>query len=296
MTNRFLLFNRLFHAVFALFLLLSAGCVKPKVFRAEQSARTRSEARETVLNRELTDRKKESATLISQVEDLARQLGAKEKEVEGLELELSTRTQRSDESTSKLATAKLNLEKEVDQLKMELSRRKKSVDRYLGRLNARKLHLDSLEQSIRLAYASLATDKPDIRQENEAVVLVFSDKSLFDATGMQPSAAARTTLGPLTAVLAMRPELDVAVEAHTDNVLPKDKTVKDTWDWSLMRAVQVVRFLIRDFNLNANQFTPVGKGEYYPIASNATPDGRMRNRRTVMRIQPVLPLLLPLEE
>ena len=47
--------------------------------------------------------------------------------------------------------------------------------------------------------------------------------------------------------------------------------------------------LIRDFNVNANQLTPIGKGEFYPITSNETPDGRQKNRRTVVVLRPVLP-------
>ena len=46
---------------------------------------------------------------------------------------------------------------------------------------------------------------------------------------------------------------------------------------------------IRDFNVNANQLTPIGKGEFYPITSNETPDGRQKNRRTVVVLRPVLP-------
>ena len=74
-----------------------------------------------------------------------------------------------------------------------------------------------------------------------------------------------------------------------DNTLPKGaKNMDDTWDWSLIRAVNVTRLLIRDFNINANQLTPVAKGEYYPVTSNETAEGRLRNRRTVLAIFPPL--------
>ncbi|MCK6694482.1 MAG: hypothetical protein L6Q97_20590 [Thermoanaerobaculia bacterium] len=50
-----------------------------------------------------------------------------------------------------------------------------------------------------------------------------------------------------------------------------------------------MRLLIRDFNINANQLTPVAKGEFYPLTSNETAEGRQRNRRTVFVIYPSLP-------
>jgi len=69
----------------------------------------------------------------------------------------------------------------------------------------------------------------------------------------------------------------------------KEKTIKDTWDWSLQHATNVVRMLIREFNTNANQLMPVARGEFYPMTSNETPEGRSKNRRTVMVFKLVLP-------
>ncbi len=76
---------------------------------------------------------------------------------------------------------------------------------------------------------------------------------------------------------------------HTDNSLPKDKTLQDTWDWSLRRAANVARMLVSDYNVNANQLTPVAKGEFYPITSNESAEGRQKNRRTEIVLHPVAP-------
>ncbi|MEZ4919872.1 MAG: OmpA family protein [Saprospiraceae bacterium] len=78
----------------------------------------------------------------------------------------------------------------------------------------------------------------------------------------------------------MRPEINVLIEAHTDNKLPKSKTIEDSWDWSQQRATNILRILVTEYNVNANQLTPVGKGEFYPITSNETAEGRQANRRT----------------
>jgi chemotaxis protein MotB len=100
----------------------------------------------------------------------------------------------------------------------------------------------------------------------------------------------------LAEYLAARPSLDVDLVAYTDNSLPtKEKSLKDTWDWSLQRATNLVRILIRDFNTNANQLTPVGRGEFYPVTSNETPEGRAKNRRTVVVFRPVLPAVPPID-
>ncbi|MEZ4892310.1 MAG: hypothetical protein R2778_04760 [Saprospiraceae bacterium] len=59
---------------------------------------------------------------------------------------------------------------------------------------------------------------------------------------------------------------------------------------SFQRATNVVRALIGEFNVNANQLTPVGR-EFYPLTSNETAEGRMKNRRTVVAFRPRLPYL-----
>jgi chemotaxis protein MotB len=129
-----------------------------------------------------------------------------------------------------------------------------------------------------------------VQTSGDQVLLTLPDAALFETGGLAISAKGKELLQPLAEMLAARPSLTVEMQAFTDNVLPpKEKTLKDTWDWSLLRATNVVRMLIRDYNVNANQLTPVGKGEFYPVVSNETPDGRQKNRRTIAVIKPVLP-------
>ena len=58
--------------IFTLLSFLTFACVKPKIYRAELSAREAAEARESVLAKELGDRKQETAQLTKQVGDLNR--------------------------------------------------------------------------------------------------------------------------------------------------------------------------------------------------------------------------------
>ncbi|WP_072292984.1 OmpA family protein [Nitrosovibrio sp. Nv17] len=60
------------------------------------------------------------------------------------------------------------------------------------------------------------------------------------------------------------------------------------WELSVMRASSVVRLLI-DHGLEATRLTALGHGEYHPLASNETVEGRMRNRRVTVLILPAPP-------
>jgi len=276
-------------------LLLSAlslslfSCVQNKKYQAELVARSQSEAREKLLTTELHDRKTETASLTKNIADVNRQLGTQDKTISDLNKELNSRTQLLGESSNKLAAEIGKLETELTQERALVAKKAAIQQKVLSAQQERQKILLELQETLNKAYpaATLATTSI----EGDAVALVLPDKGMFDATGVAVSAQGKGLLKPLADLLATRPELDVDVITYTDNVLPKDKTIKDTWDWSLMRATNLVRMLIRDYNTNANQLTPIGRGEFYPVTSNETAEGRVKNRRSVMVIRPVLPVV-----
>jgi chemotaxis protein MotB len=68
---------------------------------------------------------------------------------------------------------------------------------------------------------------------------------------------------------------------YTDNV-PVAKSLQGTyptnWELSVARATTVVRFL-QDSGVPPERMIASGRGEYDPVASNDTPEGRQKNRR-----------------
>lgn len=262
-----------------------AACVSTGKYRREADQRNACEAREKVLVQEVLGRRKETGDLVKQVGDLNRNLGNQDAEIRNLKQELTARTQSMGESSSKLLADKSALEKELAGKKAQLEQRENTLRIISMAQKKRQADLNEIRDALARAYTSGAT----LELTEQAVLLTLSDQSLFDKNGVAVSTAGRNLLQPLADILANRPELSVEVRAYTDNTLPKGvKNMDDTWDWSLIRAVNVTRLLVRDFNINANQLTPVAKGEYYPVTSNETAEGRLRNRRTVLAIFPPL--------
>ena len=64
--------------------------------------------------------------------------------------------------------------------------------------------------------------------------------------------------------------------------------MKDNWDLSVGRATSVVRVLQNDFEINPNRLIAAGRGEYVPLESNDSAEGRSINRRTRIVILPKL--------
>jgi len=273
---------------------LLAGCVSSKVHRAEMLERTNCEAREKILVQEVLERRKETGDLVKQIGDLNRNLGTQDAEIKSLKQELTLRTQSMGESSTKLLAEKNTLEQELAGIKAQLAQRNATLGNIGAVQKTRQNTLNDLRKTLAAGYPSATGATLDVVEQ--AVLLTLPDQGLFDKNGVAISTAGRALLRPVAEVLASRPELAVEVLAYTDNAVPKAlKNIDDTWDWSLVRAAGVTRTLIRDFNINANQLTPVGKGEYYPITSNETAEGRQRNRRTVLVIYPPLAKIPPAE-
>ena len=73
--------------------------------------------------------------------------------------------------------------------------------------------------------------------------------------------------------------LQINVRGHTDNVPPgANSPFRDNWELSTARAVSVVKELVKD-GVDPKRLSACGNSEYKPIATNATPEGRAKNRR-----------------
>ena len=93
----------------------------------------------------------------------------------------------------------------------------------------------------------------------------------------------------VAAVLKNQPDIEFMVEGHTDNVAYKGAgNLQDNWDLSVMRATSVVRILQNQYGLDPAKMAAAGRGEYKPVASNDTAEGRSQNRRTRIVILPQL--------
>jgi len=76
----------------------------------------------------------------------------------------------------------------------------------------------------------------------------------------------------------------IIVEGHTDNVPIRNDEYESNWDLSFHRAYSVVKYLMKRWNFEPTQLSALGYGEYHPIATNDTAEGRERNRRIEVNI------------
>lgn len=80
----------------------------------------------------------------------------------------------------------------------------------------------------------------------------------------------------------------IQVEGHTDNVPISNAMFPSNWELSAVRASSVVRLFI-DSGIDEKRMVAMGHAANEPVASNETPEGRMRNRRVQLMILSGLP-------
>ena len=95
------------------------------------------------------------------------------------------------------------------------------------------------------------------------------------------------------AIRTRYPNSIIIVAGHTDNVnLIKGSPFRDNQQLSQARAQAVVNYLVRN-GMDMNKLTVVGYGDTKPIATNATPEGRARNRRVELVVSGIMEATAP---
>lgn len=78
---------------------------------------------------------------------------------------------------------------------------------------------------------------------------------------------------------------DIVVEGHTDDQRISNEYYDSNWELSTSRATSVARLLIDKYGLPPERMGAIGYGEYRPVASNGTAEGRAKNRRVVFFVK-----------
>lgn len=96
----------------------------------------------------------------------------------------------------------------------------------------------------------------------------------------------------LKEISKMFKELDnnIKIEGHTDNVPIHNSKYRSNWDLSVMRAINVMNYIIGCEDLNPAKFFIQGYGEYAPKTDNTTDEGRAQNRRVEISVLRKYPL------
>ncbi|HEY4539044.1 MAG TPA: flagellar motor protein MotB [Faecalibacter sp.] len=128
----------------------------------------------------------------------------------------------------------------------------------------------------------------DVQVLKGVVYISLSDNMLYKSGSYEISPAAGETLRKIAKIINDYKDYDVLIEGNTDNVPISKTNIRNNWDLSALRASSVVQALQNQFGVDGKRMTAGGRGEYNPLTSNASEEGRSKNRRTQIIILPKL--------
>lgn len=116
-----------------------------------------------------------------------------------------------------------------------------------------------------------------VKQNKLWVEIEMNSKILFSSADSELEEEAFPALKALANVLNKLPN-SIDVEGHTDNVPINNELFPSNWELSAARAASVVH-LFTSYGVNPKRLSSIGYAEFRPVTSNATAEGRVRNRR-----------------
>ncbi len=122
----------------------------------------------------------------------------------------------------------------------------------------------------------------DVKVLKGVVYISLADNMLYKSGSYEISPAAGETLSKIAKIINDYKDYDVLIEGNTDNVPISN------WDLSTLRASSVVQALQNQYGVDGKRLTAGGRGEFNPLTTNATAEGKSKNRRTQIIILPKL--------
>ncbi len=158
-----------------------------------------------------------------------------------------------------------------------------------GIIAAKEAQMSTLKNAISAALTNFEGNGLTVEQRDGKVYVSMENKLLFESGSWDVNTRGKEAVVELGKVLGNNKEIAVLIEGHTDNVpYGENGLIKNNWDLSTKRATAIVNILTENNNIPKENLTAAGRGEYAPIASNATSDGKAKNRRIEVVLTPKL--------
>lgn len=151
-----------------------------------------------------------------------------------------------------------------------------------------KEHMTTIARELLRAMAPLVSQgKVRVTQTKRGVSVEINASVLFAPGEAKLSPQSEKTLRAVAEVLA-KVDNNLQIEGHTDNVPINTPMFPSNWELSSVRASSVVRLFLES-GIEEKRMVAMGHAANEPVASNDTPEGRMRNRRVQLMILSGLP-------
>ena len=265
--------------------LLFTSCVSSKKFKKSQADYAQLQTRYVTLEGTLADCNNQKAVLEREKADLNKRITDLNKEIENIK-------QNYTQAVMQLENLSVISKQQAESIKQSLQNIG-AKDAYIQTLQQQMAYKDSLNMvlvmNLKGAIGNIEDEDINIKVDKGVVYIDISDKLLFKSGSYDVTDRAKEVLGKVALVLKNQPDIEFMVEGHTDNVpFRGNASLIDNWDLSVKRATAIVRLLQKQYGLDPAKMAAAGRGEYHPVGTNDTKEGKALNRRTRIVILPQL--------
>jgi chemotaxis protein MotB len=293
-----------------LILALSTSCVSKKIYNdletkySDLKKENRSIADENselkkAKNQLELDRDKLVKDLASAKDDLAKQKGdlaAAQNKFKVLQDSYNALEKNSNDALEKNMNKNRDLLAELEAKSKKLAEEQARLDKTASRLNeleamiaAKEDAMRKLKETLSKALNGFEGKGLTVEQKNGKVYVSMENKLLFNSGSWAVGSEGRKAVVELGKVLGDNPDLSVLIEGHTDDdPYAGSGPIANNWDLSTKRATAIVAILSENAKINKQKLTAAGRSEFSPLASNATPEGKAKNRRIEIILTPRL--------
>ena len=149
-----------------------------------------------------------------------------------------------------------------------------------------KQDLERIERALAQSLANeVKSGAVSLTMERSGLVITLHESGFFASGSATPDPRASSTLRQIAASLSGSP-YDVRVEGHTDNVPMHSALFNSNWDLSAARATAIGQLMLALNAIAPERLSVAGYGEFHPVASNDTQEGRAQNRRVDLVVMP----------
>lgn len=163
----------------------------------------------------------------------------------------------------------------------------KRLEDLAGKLEAEKLgKAEGFAEEIEGAFEENNMDSDvEVNFTSQYVELVLNGSLLFESGTDNIKQESKTLLSKVGNILLKYDDCLIEIIGHTDNVpVPKYLEYSSNLELSCARAIAVAEYLNKQNGISMTMMKPSGRGEYEPVASNETSEGRAQNRRVEIKI------------
>ncbi len=185
-------------------------------------------------------------------------------------------------------------QKELNDKEKALQDREKKLEELRSEMTAQRDAVYNLKREVCDALKCFSPDELNVELRDGKLYVSLSDKLLFPSGSDALNERGKEAIQMLADVLKGS-DMEIMIEGHTDSIPINTSKYKDNWDLSVHRATAVSRMMIEK-GIVPQRILSCGRGEYHPVASNTTVEGRSQNRRTEIVLAPKLDKLWKLTE